>query len=46
MAEAPSRNIRIPDDIWDAAKKAAEARGETVSVAIRRFLIDYVEQNR
>lgn len=38
----PSRVIRVPDKLWDAAKKRADERGETVSEAVRRFLERYV----
>ena len=43
MAKTPmkSRVIRISDRLWDAAKKRAEERQETVSEAVRRFLEDY-----
>ena len=37
----PARSIRIPDDVWQAAKDAAEARGETVTDAVVRFLRRY-----
>lgn len=33
--------IVIPDDLWEAAKIAAEFRGESISAAVRRFLRDY-----
>jgi predicted DNA binding CopG/RHH family protein len=38
----PLRNIRIPDDLWDAAKAKAEARGSALSTVIREFLRRYV----
>ncbi len=37
----PPRSIRIPDDVWEAAKAEAERRGETVTDAILRFLQRY-----
>lgn len=37
-----SRVIRIPDDLWDAAKEKADEKGETVSEAVRKFLERYV----
>lgn len=37
----PLRSVRIPDEIWQAAKIEAERRGETVSDAILRFLKRY-----
>jgi antitoxin component of RelBE/YafQ-DinJ toxin-antitoxin module len=36
-----SRVIRVPDDIWTAAKRRADERGETVSEAVRKFLARY-----
>jgi predicted HicB family RNase H-like nuclease len=38
----PLRNVRIADDLWDAAKAAAAHRGETVTDVIERALRDYV----
>ena len=35
------RSLRIPDDVWDAAKLGAERRGETVTDAVVRFLRRY-----
>ena len=35
------RNIRVPDDLWSAAKVVAARRNETVTDAIIRFLIAY-----
>lgn len=35
------RNFRASDDLWEASKKAAEARNENVSAAITRFLTIY-----
>ena len=37
----PARAVRIEDELWEAAKKRAAERGETVSDAIRRFLERY-----
>lgn len=37
----PIRNIRVPDDLWDAAKAEAERRHETVTAAIIRALRRY-----
>jgi len=36
-----NRVIRIPDRVWDAAKKRADEKGETVSEAVRKFLERY-----
>lgn len=32
------RGIRVPDDVWDAAKARAERDGTTVSEVVRRYL--------
>jgi hypothetical protein len=37
----PPRSIRVPDDVWEAAKAEAERRGESVTDAILRFLRRY-----
>ena len=36
-----SRVIRVSDKLWDAAKKRADERDETVSEAVRKFLERY-----
>lgn len=38
----PARAIRVEHELWEAAKKRADERGETVSDAIRAFLRRYV----
>lgn len=37
-----SRVIRVPDELWEAAKTRADERGESVSDAVRKFLERYV----
>lgn len=37
-------SVRMRTELYEAAKKAAESRGETLSVVVRRALIDYIEQ--
>ena len=37
----PPRSMRIPPDVWEAAKVEAERRGETVTDAVVRFLRRY-----
>lgn len=37
------RNVRVDDELWQAAQAAAEVRGETVSEAIRAFLKRYAK---
>ena len=46
MSNTPLRNIRIPDDEWEAAKRVAAERHETISAVIRRALREYVEEER
>lgn len=42
MAETPARNLRIPDDLWHAAKAKAASEHTTVTAvvvaALRRYL--------
>lgn len=40
--ENPARAVRIEDELWEAAKRRAAERGETVSDVIRRALQRYV----
>jgi hypothetical protein len=39
-----TRSIRVPDELWDAAKAEAEKRGETVTAAIVRSLHRYTRK--
>ena len=41
QGNTPPRSVRVPDDVWQAAKAAAERKGETVSEAVVRFLRRY-----
>lgn len=36
-----ARTIRVTTELWDAVKKRAEERNETVSEAVRRLLERY-----
>jgi hypothetical protein len=38
-----SRVIRVPDQLWSAAKQRADEKGETVSEAVRKFLERYAK---
>jgi predicted HicB family RNase H-like nuclease len=38
----PLRNVRVPDDLWQAAMAKALDRGETLSDVIRKALERYV----
>ncbi len=42
----PTRQVRVEDGLWRAAREAAKAQGETVSAVIRRALEAYVEESR
>lgn len=39
----PLRNVRVPDDLWQAAMAKALERGESLSEVIRRALEKYVK---
>lgn len=38
----PPRSVRVPDDVWEAAKLKAESEGRTVSDVIVSALMRYV----
>lgn len=42
--KTPQRTVRVPDDVWAAAKAKAEERGDTLSDVIRRALQRYVSR--
>lgn len=37
----PTRAVRVPAEVWEAAKAEAARRGESVSAAVVRFLREY-----
>lgn len=39
--ETPSRNIRVPDGVWKAAKDKAEAEGRTITDVVVTALHRY-----
>jgi predicted transcriptional regulator len=41
----PSRNVRVEDALWDAAKALAHANGTTLSAVIRKALVAYVKRH-
>lgn len=41
-ADNPARAIRVPDELWAAAKERAAERGETVTAVVLRALREYV----
>ena len=38
----PARNVRVEDELWHAAQRAARERGDTVSIVVRAALRRYV----
>lgn len=42
----PSRNVRVADDVWDAAQDVLARRGTTVSAYLRGKLTELVEADR
>lgn len=43
--KTPQRTIRIPDDVWAAAKAVAEHRGDNLSEVVRQSLERYIKRN-
>lgn len=41
----PHRSVRISDELWEAAKRVAADRGETVTAVIIRALMRYVRDH-
>lgn len=41
----PNRTVRVPDEIWEAAKRVAADRDETVTEVIIRALVRYVREH-
>ncbi|GGX40873.1 hypothetical protein [Streptomyces noursei] len=44
--KTPLRNIRVPDDLWAAAKKEAKTEGRTLTDVIVGDLHRYVNRRR
>lgn len=42
----PPRSVRVPEDLWQAAKACAEGKGETVTDVLVRALTNYVRRNK
>lgn len=38
----PNRSVRVPEELWAAARAIAAGRGETLTDVIVRALIEYV----
>lgn len=41
--KTPLHSFRVEDELWEAAKKRAEERGETLADALRKFLRRYTK---
>ena len=41
----PTRTVRVPDELWEAVKRVAADRGETVTEVIIRALVRYVRSH-
>lgn len=41
----PKRGVRVPDELWEAAKRAAADNDETVTDVILRALTRYVREH-
>lgn len=39
--KTPQRSVRVPDEVWRAAKERAEAEGNTLSDVLRQVLDAY-----
>jgi len=44
MAETPLRAVRIPDEVWNAARNKSEREGTTVTAVILAALEKYVKR--
>lgn len=42
--KTPQRTVRVPDDVWSAAKAKADERGENLSEVIRKALQRYARR--
>lgn len=42
--KTPQRSFRIPDEVYEAAKAKAAAKGETLTDVVRRALERYVKR--
>lgn len=42
--KTPQRTVRVPDEVWAAAKAKADERGEVLSDVIRKALVRYARR--
>ena len=40
------RSVKVEDELWEAAKRKAEERGDVLSEEIRKFLHRYVRSTK
>lgn len=40
----PVHSVRVPDELWEAAKQKAAENGETITAVILRLLTRYVRE--
>lgn len=45
MPATPNRTVRVSDELWEAAKRVASDRGESVADVIRQALERYVREH-
>ncbi|HET7689584.1 MAG TPA: hypothetical protein VFK41_04340 [Nocardioidaceae bacterium] len=43
--KTPNRTIRVPDEVWEAARRVAADKGETITEVIVRALKRYVRDH-
>lgn len=41
--KTPQRSVRVPDEVWQAAKARADAEGRTLSDVVRTSLENYAK---
>lgn len=44
--KTPQRSVRVPDEVWQAAKERAEAEGRTLSDVVREALAAYAKRKK
>lgn len=42
--KTPQRTVRVPDEVWNAAKAKADERGDNLSEVIRKALERYAKR--
>lgn len=42
----PKRSVRVEDELWDAAKEAADKRGDNLSDILRDRLKSYLTEDQ